>query len=371
MKKITLLLIGGFLTLMLFNSFKVRFSNPTPPSGYTGAPSPARYCTSCHGDFALNPAGGSVTASGLPTGSYAAGQVYNFSITITNATPMALWGFTIKAVIGGSAVSSTLGTFSTTNANTTVVSGELKNTSAVLFTGTSYTYTGLKWTAPASGTSSVSFHMSGVAADNSGDELGDYVYNSSILSVPIPVIMGDINGRLTDKGAMIEWSTYTEVASRSFDIERSEDGINFQTIQSVASAGNSNVVKKYSYQDLHLPSSASILYYRLKMVDLNGKFEYSRVLSLKPSLTTYIGNVFPTLLSKNDWLHVSMISNIKQEATITIINSNGVKLATQLQQLVKGQNDFMLNGLRMANTGIYVVNIKAGNFSESRKVAVQ
>ncbi len=371
MKKIIILLVCGFLAIIVLDSFNVRFKEPIPPTGYTGAPTPARYCTNCHGDFALNPAGGSVTATGLPTGSYGAGQVYNFSITITNATPMAMWGFTIKAVIGGSATASTLGTFSTTNPNTTVVSGELKNNGAVLVTGTSYTYTGLKWTAPASGTSSVSFHMSGIAADNSGDETGDYCYNSSILSVPIPVTLGDINGRLTDNGALIEWSTYTEVASRSFDIERSVDGLTYQTIQSVASAGNSNSVKKYSYQDLHLPSTASVLYYRLKMVDMNGKFEYSRILSLKPALTTYIDNVFPTLLSKNDWLHVSIVSNKVQEATISIINSAGVKVATQVQPLVKGQNNFMLNGLRMANTGIYVVNIKAGNFTESRKVAVQ
>jgi hypothetical protein len=371
MKKFFILSITGLVTIVLFNSFKSKttLSNPNPPSNYTGAPTQSRYCTNCHGDFSINTAGGSVVATGLPTGFYVPGQVYNFSIKITNAVAAQNWGFEIKAVVSGG--STVLGTFTTTNANTTVSGSELKNTTAVVSNGTSYTYNNLKWTAPSTGTSPVSFYMTAVAGDNDGSEAGDFVYSNTNLNTPIPVTLGDITGKLTENAAIIEWNTFTESGSRHFELERSGNGRDFDVIKTISSSGNSNSIKFYNCVDNNLPENEKILYYRLKMVDLNGAFQYSKVIILKPSLITYIEQIYPTVINKNDLVHVKMVSYTVQQASISIYSSNGMKMSEQVQLLQKGGNEFTINSFNMKNSGIYLVKIKAGNFTETRKLLVQ
>ena len=370
MKKLFILLIIGLGAIISSYSFKSPLKEPTPPSGYSGAPTQSRTCINCHGDFSLNTAGGSVSATGLPTGFYVAGQVYNFSITITNASPMQNWGFEIKAVIAGTS-GTALGTFSTTNPNATVVSNELKDNVAVVFNGTSYTYTNLKWTAPSTGSSLVSFYMTGLAGDNDGSEAGDYIYSSTILSVPIPVTLGEIKGKLLESAAIIEWNTYSESGSKQFEVERSSDGRNFKIIQTVSSDGNSNTTKNYSCVDNTLPENESLLYYRLKMVDLDGSFEYSKVIVLRRSLTTYIEKIYPTVIKKNDIVNLVMISNTAQQAAISIYSFNGQLMYSQSQTLARGKNDLVIRSFNIMNPGMYILKIKAGNFADTRKLIIQ
>lgn len=369
MKKFIILGITGFAAILSFNSFKAPKSNPDPPSGYTGAPTQNRTCRNCHGDFALNTVGGSIVVTGLPTGSYSYGQVYNFSVTITNPTVRQNWGFAIKAVVAGTGTA--LGTFSTTNPNATVASSELRNTNAVAFTGTSYTYTNLSWTAPSSGTSVVSFYMTGLAGDNDDSENGDYVYSNSILSLPLPVALGDISGKLSGHTAIIEWNTFSEPASAHFELERSVDGRNYEMIKMAPGAGASNTVKYYNYVDNNFPSNEKVLYYRLKMVEQSGQYQFSKVITLKPSVATYIVNVYPSLVAPNEMVRVNMISHTDQQAQIIVYTSLGQKMSEQVSKLVKGENVILLNNFSKSGRGIYLVNIKAGSFTETQKVIVE
>ena len=81
----------------------------------------------------------------------------------------------------------------------------------------------------------------------------------------------------------LKWSSAYEVNSSHFIIERSVDGKGFLEVGKVSAAKNSKQNKSYESKD---ETSSNIsnhdsLYYRLKMVDLDGKVEYSRIISLK------------------------------------------------------------------------------------------
>lgn len=370
MKKIITISVIALVSIITFNSFRSVKSNPTPPSGYSGAPTQNRTCRNCHNSFSLNTAGGSVVATGLPVGFYVPGKAYDFSITITNATAMEVWGFEIKAVVAGTS-GTALGTFSTTNTNATVSSNELKHNNAVGFHGTSYTYTNLRWTAPSTGTSSVSFYMTGVSGDWDGSESSDYVYSNSILSIPIPVAFGSISGKLVQHSAVLEWNTFSESGSMNFEVERSSNGRLYESIGTIAAAGNSNSDRHYSYTDNNLPKNEQVLYYRLKMVDLDGKYKYSDVVILKPASETYISKVYPDIIRKNGTVNVSVISNKVQDVGISVYSLNGTKLYEQKQVLIKGQNDLIVTGFNNAASGIYLVKINTAGFSDIKKIIVE
>ena len=93
LQKKILFIAGAFIILILCSS--TQFSS-VPPSGYTGVN--GYTCANCHAGFPVNSAGGGVTVTGLPTGSYVPGQSYPISVTISHgASNRARWGFALAA----------------------------------------------------------------------------------------------------------------------------------------------------------------------------------------------------------------------------------------------------------------------------------
>jgi hypothetical protein len=119
-----------------------------------------------------------------------------------------------------------------------------------------------------------------IAATNGlfGDPCGGTVkrlYIEAVYSSAMPLHL--VSFTCTDNGAsnLLQWQTEDEVNTRSFEVQRSTDGITFATIQTMAS-NNNNGVNRYTYTDKSL--QAGLCFYRLRMIDQDGKFEYSKVI---------------------------------------------------------------------------------------------
>ncbi len=78
---------------------------------------------------------------------------------------------------------------------------------------------------------------------------------------------------------LLQWRTETEVNNYGFDVERSVDGNYWDKIAFIQGYGNSNAPKNYSFSDNYPPFGK--IYYRLKQVDNDGKFEYSNLVNIK------------------------------------------------------------------------------------------
>ncbi len=81
-----------------------------------------------------------------------------------------------------------------------------------------------------------------------------------------------------DSTSLLTWITSTELNSDYFEIERSTDAKSWINLGIVQAAGNSNAKNNYNFVD-SIPESG-LNYYRLKMVDLDGTFAYSRIKSV-------------------------------------------------------------------------------------------
>jgi len=111
--------------------------------------------------------------------------------------------------------------------------------------------------------------------------LNNYVSYPITSNAPLPVKLTTFSAeQCGDRASKLDWTTSSEENSDYFGIERSEDGISWTTIGNVRAAGNSSSKLEYSYIDNKLPltrSKEQIFYYRLRMTDLDGKFEYSDI----------------------------------------------------------------------------------------------
>jgi len=98
-------------------------------------------------------------------------------------------------------------------------------------------------------------------------------------STPLPVTLNYVTAKLSDGKVLIEWMTSTEINNDRFEIERRTEFSEFEKIGSVIGVGNSTQNKKYKFID-NQPASGKV-FYRLKQVDYNGVYEYSRVVTVK------------------------------------------------------------------------------------------
>ena len=85
---------------------------------------------------------------------------------------------------------------------------------------------------------------------------------------PLSFQLISFSGLLQNNGAQLNWSTLTEVNSKSFEIEKALDGRNFKNIATVLAAGNSNIIRSYGFFDAALLEPSA--YYRLKFIKNDG-----------------------------------------------------------------------------------------------------
>ena len=374
-RKNTSFLTGVLILLILCSS--TQFSS-APPSGYTGAN--GNTCANCHAGSSVNSAGGGVTVTGLPTGSYIPGQSYPISITISHGSSnRARWGFALAV---RNAIGQAAGTFTTTNPNTTIIgAAEIGHNAAVVTSlSSSYTYTGLRWIAPSNPTANdlnLKFYSAGVAANSNGSSGGDFVYTNLINSsfTVLPVVLTSFSAN-TDNNANVElqWQTANEQNSDLFIIERSQDGQNFKPIDQVAAAGNSSLPRMYKYTDKNVSvGDQSKLFYRLKQVDKDQNYFYSDVISVTLSASKiFMEAPSPNLVKKDQSTSFRIFTPSSTVFHILLTDASGKIVFTNQFKASSGYNRITIPSTAYnMSAGTYFLYVKGGTLRQTERLIVQ
>jgi hypothetical protein len=155
-----------------------------------------------------------------------------------------------------------------------------------------------------------------------------YLQNAAVFSVTtagaLPVKLARWDATAVNKWVKLEWTSSSEINTSNFIVERSSDGMRFEPIASIKAAGNSQGLIQYKAEDKNPLQGRS--YYRLKMVDLDGKFEYSpvrTVLISEESSLLIIGNPVRETLEflaangSSEWQIVSANGQLVKSGIIT------------------------------------------------------
>lgn len=116
---------------------------------------------------------------------------------------------------------------------------------------------------------------------NTTNKIFDYNIDNIVFSAtPLPVELISFTDSVISHTVILKWRTVTEVNNYGFDIERSSSappvsGKTYTKVGSVMGHGTSNISHDYSYQENPNRSSC---YYRLKQIDNNGNFKYSKLI---------------------------------------------------------------------------------------------
>lgn len=135
----------------------------------------------------------------------------------------------------------------------------------------------------------------------------------------LPVKLISFTAEKKELTVLLKWITAQEINSDIFQIEKSTDGNNWSVISTTAAAGNYSGLSSYSASD-NSPSTGANLY-RLKSVDRDGKYEYSRILNVYFSDKT--GKIIVSPNPATTTLSIYLNSLSSSAADLQLFNHNG------------------------------------------------
>ncbi len=184
-------------------------------------------------------------------------------------------------------------------------------------------------------------------------------YTGPILPVDLLNIYGFINGNNT----ILKWTTSIEKELNYFEIERSNDGLNFEKVGIVNAIGNSTNKNEYSYTDY--TSFSDKKYYRLKQVDKNGLYSYSKILVIQKNNKHDEIAIFPNPVASLLILQAKGITQNSKD--IELVNLQGVVI--KRKQFYQGSTICFIETNDIPN-GTYFIMIADVNSKKSFPIVV-
>lgn len=175
----------------------------------------------------------------------------------------------------------------------------------------------------------------------------------------LPLTLLEFKGRLVNDDAILNWKTTDELNTASFDIERSIDGRSFIKVGNMA-AMNQPGIHHHSFNDNHLAAlGTQLVYYRLKLVDIDGRFTYSGIvmLTLDNKITV---SFYPNPAKGNATLAVTF--NAAANLQVRIIDNTGRTVSHEQLSLVPGNNTWPIQVNKLSK-GIYFLELKGKDFN--------
>ncbi len=158
----------------------------------------------------------------------------------------------------------------------------------------------------------------------------------------------------------LQWKTEMEQNLSQFEIEYSTEGVNFGTVGIVKAA---NTLGGAAYRFEHNSSITQLAFYRLKMVDIDGSFSYSNIVSLRTG-NRNSSFVYPSVVENN---LVTVYLNESFEM-IQILNIYGTMVS---HENVRGRTGQIQVPLRPASAGVYIVQLIGNDKVISQKIIVR
>jgi alpha-tubulin suppressor-like RCC1 family protein len=176
-------------------------------------------------------------------------------------------------------------------------------------------------------------------------------------SSPLTVKLGDFTATKQANQVLLKWNTITETNNKGFYIERSTNQNNWETLGFVPSAatnGQSASALNYQFSDEKLAGLNNQVYYRIKQVDFDAKFEYTaiRIVNLKGNAAI---SYYPNPVTDN-----LNVAGLDGNETILIINEQG-----QILKSAKATNKNININLQQLSAGVYFMKVISSNQNSS------
>ncbi|MEO6637779.1 MAG: T9SS type A sorting domain-containing protein, partial [Ginsengibacter sp.] len=165
-------------------------------------------------------------------------------------------------------------------------------------------------------------------------------------------------GKNNKESNLLSWKTSSEIKSNYYEVQRSKDGKNFKKIGNVYAQGTTSSENSYSFND-NMPL-AGTNFYRLSIVDLDGKMSYSKTVTVSVKVAHSLTISYASLSLDTKSLKLSLNSDHSQSVRAAITDASGRVFFNTSLALQAGTNSFTKN-IPKFSKGIYFIKFSAGD----------
>ena len=184
--------------------------------------------------------------------------------------------------------------------------------------------------------------------------------------VPLPLTLTNFSGQATAAGNLLSWQTASEENTSYFEVQRATAGTSaFEDLGQVDAAGNSSLTRQYSYTDAFSGATHPTYSYRLKMVDLDGRYMYSPIVTLQPLVASLTVAVSPNPFVQP--VAVTVGSPVAGTATVVVLSMSGARLAERSVVLQQGDNALDVSLIAGLPQGVYLLQVTTGTQQQTVK----
>ncbi|MDP3150182.1 MAG: T9SS type A sorting domain-containing protein [Ignavibacteria bacterium] len=229
---------------------------------------------------------------------------------------------------------------------------------------------------PTSGSADFEAAKCDYGTTNNGFEYTGFVYTVSDM---LPVELTSFSASIKNRSVNLVWHTATEINNYGFEIQKSirneELGIrNWNKVGFVNGSGNSSSPKDYSYTDKTAATGKYI--YRLKQIDNDGQYEYSKEVEVdlgKPT-TFALNQNYPNPFNPSTVISYQLPAN--SYVTLKVYNAIGTEVAALVNEYKEaGSYNYEFGSASGGRnyeltSGIYFYTLRAGSFVQTKKMVL-
>jgi hypothetical protein len=182
----------------------------------------------------------------------------------------------------------------------------------------------------------------------------------------LPLVLNSFDATLSNQKVMLNWQTGMEKELSHFVVERSIDGANYTDAGMVFAGGNSGVKLNYSFADQVVSSPKGIVYYRLRMVDLDKKYQHSaiRVIRTNEATASVKMTTYPNPAVNE--LRVTVPGSWQNKSVnYQVFNTNG-QLVKQVVNATASQTETI--DVKDLGAGLYVVKASTATETATQRI---
>jgi len=208
----------------------------------------------------------------------------------------------------------------------------------------------------------------GLSTMSSFSEFGIHTTTASGSALPVEMLFFSAKA-VNNEYIQLDWATASEINNLGFELQRSYNGVDFETITFIAGAGNSNQNIYYTYNDYNVEKN-TYYYYRLKQIDYDGNSSYSIIqrAALEDIAQTSV-NIYPNPSTSSEILNVEIGSVSTTDAYINVYDVVGQIVYHKTLTLQKGMNNTTIDKALLA-AGQYYVAINIGDSIITNKINI-
>jgi N-acetylneuraminic acid mutarotase len=180
---------------------------------------------------------------------------------------------------------------------------------------------------------------------------------------PLPLTFLEFNGKLINSDGLLNWKTENEQNVSSFIVERSTNGTQYFPVGTL-SANNTSGRQQYQFTDPGITSlGASIIYYRLKQTDFDGKAAYSRIIALTIDKSSLV-LLYPNPVSNQ--ANVTITVDRSEKIIARVVNQSGAVVKQSTWSATSGSSSYSIDVSNLAK-GIYYLSLQGETITKTFK----